>query len=123
MAAKPPPEIVTQALDLFAPLGSIRVKRMFGGWGFYADDLFFAIVAFDTLYLKADAESEAAFEDAGCTRFRYTQPNGTEFSMAYWSAPEESLDNPAAMQPWARRALECAVRNRKPPRGARRMPG
>ena len=34
---------------------------MFGGWGFYCDDLFFAIVADDTLYLKADADSAEHF--------------------------------------------------------------
>ena len=118
MSRKPPPEIVSHALELFAPLGTLRVKPMFGGWGFYADELFFALVAWDTLYLKADAQSQQDFEEAGSQPFRYTQPGGKEFTMGYWTAPDAALDSPAAMRPWARAALACALRNRKPPRRA-----
>ena len=120
MPRKPPPEIVSHALELFAPLGTLRVKPMFGGWGFYVDDLFFALEAWDTLYLKADAASERPFVDAGCERFIYRQPNGKTFSMGYWTVPDEALDSPAAMAPWARLAIDCALRNRKPPAGQRR---
>ncbi len=116
MAGRPRPEIVDHALELFAPLGSIRCRRMFGGYGFYCEVLFFALVAWDTLYLKADAASRAPFVEAGCQIFRYTQPDGREFTMGYWSAPEEALDGAEAMRPRARLALECALRNRKPPR-------
>ena len=119
MPRKPPPEIFTHALELFAPLGAIRVKPMFGGWGFYLDEVFFALEAWDCLYLKADADSEQAFIDAGCSRFVYTQKDGKTFSMGYWSAPEEALDSPAAMAPWARRAIDCALRQRKPARRKR----
>ena len=38
--------------------------------------------------------------------------------MGYWTAPDAALDSPAAMLPWARAALACALRNRKPPRRA-----
>jgi DNA transformation protein len=110
---KPLPEIVTHALELFAPLPGLRVKPMFGGWGFYSEDLFFALVAFDSLYLKADAGSLEKFEAAGCQPFRYTYPDGRTFTMGYWTAPEEALENPAAMLPWARSALDCALRARK----------
>ncbi len=113
MPRKPPPEIVTHAQELFAPLGTIRVKPMFGGWGFYLDELFFALEAWDTLYLKADAQSEHAFADAGSQRFIYQNNDGKTFSMGYWTAPDESLDSPAAMAPWARLAIDCALRNRK----------
>ncbi|MCB1889200.1 MAG: TfoX/Sxy family protein [Rhodocyclaceae bacterium] len=120
MATRPRPEIVDHALELFAPLGAIRVRPMFGGHGFYCDDLFFALVAWDTLYLKADAASQAPYEAAGSQIFRYSQPDGRAFTMGYWSAPDEALDSPQAMLPWARRAIDCALRNRKPKRGARR---
>ena len=38
--------------EALAPVGVIRIRRMFGGAGVYADDLFFAIIADDQLYLK-----------------------------------------------------------------------
>lgn len=112
MAPKPRPEIVDHALELFAPLPGLRVKPMFGGWGFYSEDLFFALVAFDSLYLKADPEAQAPFEAAGCQPFRYTYPDGRSITMGYWTAPESALESPAAMQPWARAALACALRAR-----------
>jgi DNA transformation protein and related proteins len=120
MPRKPFPEIVAHALELFAPLPGLRVRPMFGGWGFDSEGLFFALVAFDSLYLKADATAQGLFEAAGCQPFRYTHPNGRTLTMGYWTAPEEALESPAAMQPWVRSALECALRARKKPAGKRR---
>ena len=51
----------------------------------------------------------AAFEAAGCEPFRYTMKDGREMTMGYWTAPEEALDSPEAMRPWARRAMEAAL--------------
>lgn len=119
MAPRPVPELVRHAQELFAPLGAIRAKAMFGGWGFYCDELFFALVAFDTLYLKADASSADAFRDAGGEPFRYDRRDGRCETMNYWTVPEEALESPAAMQPWARLALAAAVRARRPARRTR----
>jgi DNA transformation protein len=111
MARKPIPEIVAWAQELFAPLGPIRTKSMFGGWGFYCEDLFFALIADDTLYLKADdQESQGRFAAAGSSPFRYTHGDGRITTMGYWSAPEEAMDSPMTMQPWAKLALTCALR-------------
>jgi DNA transformation protein len=111
MARKPLPEIVRWSQELFAPLGSIRTKAMFGGWGFYCDDFFFALIADEVLYLKADdEENQARFKAAGSEPFRYAYLDGRVMTMAYWSAPEEAMDSPNAMAPWARGALACAVR-------------
>lgn len=108
------PEIVSHARDLFAPQGSIRTRAMFGGWGFYCDDLFFAIVAYDTLYLKADDDSAPRFEAAGGERFRFEYKDGREETLNYWTVPEEALETPAAMTPWAKEALGAALRARRP---------
>ncbi len=119
MPRKPLPEIVTHAQELFAPLGTIRVKPMFGGWGFYVDELFFALVAWETLYLKADEESQSAFEAAGSEPFTYHRPDGKSLKMGYWTVPDDALDSPAAIAPWARLAIDCALRHRKPVRKKR----
>jgi DNA transformation protein len=94
---------------------------MFGGVGLYVDDLFIALIADDRLYLKANASTQAAFEAAGCEPFRYTMKDGREMTMGYWTAPEEALDSPEAMRPWARRAMEAALvtANARPAKAAR----
>ncbi|GAB4056779.1 TfoX/Sxy family protein [Uliginosibacterium sediminicola] len=96
--------------ELFAPLGAIRIKRMFGGAGIYLDEVMFALLAQDTLYLKVDAENRAAFDAAGLEAFSYTA-RGKLVKLSYCRAPDEALDSPALMQPWARSALGAALRN------------
>ena len=102
------PPFVSHCVELLAPLGAVRVRRMFGGWGLYVDDLFVAIIAFERLYLKADAASRAAFEAAGCEPFVY-DVKGQAVSLGYWTAPAEALEAPTLMAPWARRAMQAAL--------------
>lgn len=112
-------ELLDHALELLAPLGSLRSRRMFGGWGIYVEDLFIAIIAFDQLFLKADEETQPRFEAAGCRRFEYPR-EGQMASLRYFCPPEEALESPALMRPWAKLAVEAALRARqKPPARSR----
>ena len=45
-------EFVTYLLEQLAPLGEVRARAMFGGYGIYLGERMFALVAEDTLYLK-----------------------------------------------------------------------
>jgi DNA transformation protein and related proteins len=119
MPPRPVPELVRHASELFAPLGPIRAKAMFGGWGFYCDELFFALVADETLYLKADADSAEQYRAAGGEPFRYARKDGRSETMNYWTVPEEAMENPAEMRPWAQLALTAALRARQPKKAAR----
>lgn len=105
-------------LELLAPLGLPRAKAMFGGVGLYVDELFIALIIDERFYLKTGEAQRPAFEAAGCEPFRYTMKDGREMSMGYWTAPDEALESPAAMRPWARRAMEAALiaANAKPGR-------
>ncbi len=40
----------------------VRARRMFGGAGIYSGDIFFALIADDTLYFKVDASTRPEFE-------------------------------------------------------------
>lgn len=104
-------DLVDHCLELLAPLGAVRAKRMFGGHGIYCDDLFFALIAAERLYLKVDAQTRPAFETAGCEPFVYSAKTGA-IAMGYWSAPADAMESPARMQPWARQALSAALRAR-----------
>jgi DNA transformation protein len=105
------PELVRHCCELFAPLGAVRTRRMFGGHGFYVDDLFMALIAGERLYLKVDAQTRPLFEAAGCEPFVYDAA-GKSVSLGYFSAPEEAMESPPLMQPWARHALSAALRAR-----------
>lgn len=111
------PPYVAHCLELLAPLGLPRANRMFGAHGLYLDELFVGIVSDELLYLKVDAVSQPRFEVAGSTPFQYTA-RGERRSLGFWRAPDEALETPAAMAPWAQLAVEAAVRSRaRPPRG------
>jgi len=112
--------LVEHCTELLAPLGAVRVRRMFGGHGIYVDELFIAIIAFDRLYLKAGADSRAQFEAAGCEPFVYNSKTQA-VALGYWTAPAEAMESPALMAPWARLALQAALAARsavKPRRAA-----
>lgn len=102
---------VDHCLELLAPLGAARARRMFGGWGLYIDDLIVAIVAAERLYLKVDAESRPRFAAAGCAPFVYDAKRSA-VAMSYWSAPPEAIESAAQMAPWARLAVAAALRAR-----------
>lgn len=116
-------DLLDHCLELLAPLGAVRSRRMFGGHGIYVDDIFIALIAFERLYLKADAQTRPQFERAGCEPFTYDR-EGEPASLNYLTAPDEAMESPHAMRPWARLALEAALRARaaKPaaPRPARK---
>jgi len=114
--------LLAHCLELLAPLGRPRARRMFGGQGLYLDELFIALIAGEVLYLKADERARPAFEAAGCQPFSYTAAGGRRAVLGYWSAPDEAMESPAGMMPWARLALASALRaaNAKRPAAARK---
>jgi len=114
-------EFTTHCAELLSPLGSVRARRMFGGQGLYLDELFVAIIVGEQLYLKTDAQSRPRFEAAGCEPFRYLR-QGEWTSLGYFRPPEEALESPALMQPWARLALEAALRARAQQRPVKPRP-
>jgi DNA transformation protein len=105
---------------------------MFGGYGISVEGLTLAIVADlgngEKLYLKANPDTRAKFEMAGCERFTYLA-KGSEKSLDYYTAPDEAMESPVEMAPWARLAWDAALDaqqrklNKKPaplPRGKQR---
>jgi DNA transformation protein and related proteins len=103
--------LVDQCLELLAPLGAVRARRMFGGHGLYVDELFIAIIAFERLYLKVDDQTQPAFERAGCDPFVH-DGKGKPITMSYRTVPAEAMESPHGMQPWARLAIAAALRAR-----------
>jgi DNA transformation protein and related proteins len=108
--------------DLFAGLGPVRVRRMFGGQGVYLDELMFALEAGGELYLKADPETTGLFAKAGSSPFVYAK-DGKPTPMSYWRLPDSAVDDPDEASRWGRLAVEAARRSalakKKPRRAAR----
>ena len=101
--------------ELLSGAGPCVARRMFGGFGVSTGGLTIAILADlddgERLWLKGDKATHGMFAAAGCRTFSYTA-KGVQRSMNYFSAPDEAMDSADAMRPWARLALECALRAR-----------
>lgn len=110
--------------ELLAPLGPVRARAMFGGKGVYVDGLFVAIIDNDQLFLKADDTTRERFVAAGCRPFTYPTKDGERMVMSYYQPPEDALESPPLMRPWARLALEAALRaaNARKPAAAKKKP-
>lgn len=96
--------------DLLAHFEPLRIRLMFGGAGVYSGELFFAILADDVLYLKVDNGNRAEYAQRGLGPFTYETKTGRRGTMNYYPVPPEVLEDPEALDSWARRALEAARR-------------
>ena len=103
-------EFAHHVSELLSPAGRVITRRMFSGHGVYLEGLFIAIIVDDELYLKADEITRAAFDAESCAPFVYSK-DGKDTAMNYRHAPDEAMDAPLLMLPWARRALEAALRS------------
>jgi len=95
--------------ELFAELGPVTMRRMFGATGIYHQGTLFAIVMDDVLYLRGDERSAEYFLSRGLMRFEYAR-GGRKILLSYYRAPDEMLDDPSEAVIWARRAFESAQR-------------
>src|SRR5450756_1622585 len=102
-------EFMEYVMELFGPFGTVGARRMFGGHGVYLDGLMFAIVSQDTLYLKADEMNRIEFEQAGCEIFSYAR-KGRRATLGFFRPPEDAMESPELMLPWARTAYAAALR-------------
>lgn len=99
--------------DLFAGIGPVAIRKMFGGKGIYKDGRIFALEAYGEVLLKADTVSAPDFAAAGCRQWVYEGKKGKPVGMPYWSIPDSAVDDPDEMTVWARKAIEAAMRAEK----------
>ncbi|WP_423601651.1 TfoX/Sxy family protein [Sphingomonas sp. MS122] len=98
---------VVEALE---PVGTVTHRKMMGGATLYLDGTVFAIISSDdVLWFKADALSDAIWDDAGCERFTFEMKNRLA-SMNYRRAPDDVFDDADAMRQWAALGLEAGRR-------------
>jgi len=98
--------------ELFAGMGPIQIKRMFGGAGGYADGVMFLLLDDDAIYLKADDALKAELRAEGCGPFVWAPKSGPrageKVDLGYWRLPDAASDDPDEAVRWGRKALAVA---------------
>ena len=84
-----------------APLGEVTSKKMFGGFGIFADGLMFALV---------DSEGSAFLRLGASNDDRYQDRHG---KMPYGRVPSEVLADDQQLLTWANEALQAAREAKK----------
>lgn len=107
-------EYLNYIMECMASIRDLRVRGMFGGYGLYQNEIIFAIVVNDVLYLKSDAAIKREFSNRGLLPFTYTVGDGS-VTMQYFAASPDIFEQPEVMQEWIQKALGAALRAKKPP--------
>src|SRR5262245_57857564 len=95
-------------IEQLVTLGRVTSRRMFGGAGLYCDELFFALIADDTLYFKVDDSNRADYLARGSKPF-VPFPDKPEMSMHYYDVPADLLDDSEALSRWAKKSVAVAL--------------
>lgn len=98
-------------LDQLFPLGSIRVKRMFGSQGLYQEGVMFALISDDCLYVKADERTLPGYLAQGMWPLTYER-QGKTIALSFYSVPEELLEDREALLNLVRQAMAAAHRSK-----------
>jgi DNA transformation protein len=114
--------IIRKLETSLTPLGAFRSRPMFGGHGLYLDDVFFALIAYDTLYLKTDEQNRPDYIKARSRPFSFESDLKGLVVTSYWRCPDATLKDARKLRNWTEKALEAArrVKAAKPKRKARR---
>jgi DNA transformation protein and related proteins len=97
--------------DIFSFFGEVTFKKMFGGLSLYHQNIIFAIVTHDTLWLKGDVQIHENLMSEGAKQWVYIHKNTLKTTnMPYYSVPESALDDPDEMAQLAKRAFAAALR-------------
>ncbi len=98
--------------DVFADDPHITARGMFGGYGFYYEGHFFALIADGELYFKVDDTNKADYIAQGSHPFAY-DGKGKKMTMSYYSLPEDIMENHSALAAWIDAAVSVANNAKK----------
>lgn len=99
--------------DILSPFGNIRVKAMFGGYGIYCNEVFFAIIVEGELYFKGDkGEVSEFYKSEGSEPFIYAAGD-KKVTMNYWKVPEDLLEDNESLSKWFDLSYNLALNSKR----------
>ncbi len=115
------PELIK---ELFSAFGPVAVRRMFSGYGLYADGACFSLFLRGELYFKTDETTVPRFAEEGSAPFSYTQTRSGKVVTvnSFWRLPERLYDDADELAVWARAALGAAHRQKRDERARAKKP-
>ncbi len=91
-------------LDQLQELEGVEARRMFGGFGLYREETFFAILHKGRLYFKIDDASVGEYRRRKMKPFR---PNAKQTLRSYYQVPVDIIEDRDRLRVWAIKAIGC----------------
>ena len=92
--------------DIFAGVGTLTTRKMFGGLAIYADGVIFALInSTGALMIKAKGALAEEIAAEGSQQFIHVGKGSTRAAMPYWTLPCAAMDEPELAFDWAQRSL------------------
>jgi DNA transformation protein len=89
-----------QVVQDLTPLGDVRRRKMFGGYGIFESSAMFALVnSQGDLFLKVDDTNRSRFDDAGAKQHG---------KMPYFQVPSEVMEDSDVLLDWAGVSIKVA---------------
>jgi DNA transformation protein len=90
-------------------LDEVEARRMFGGFGLYQDETFFAIVHKGKLFFKIDESTVGEYRKRKMKPFR---PNAKQTLKSYYQVPVDVIEDADVLREWAVKAIGCQTKKR-----------
>ena len=97
---KASPEYLNFVVEKLSPIGDIKSRAMFGGYGIFHEGLMFALISEDTLYFKVNESNRDMYKRVESKPF----PHG----ISYWEVPADVLEENAKLHEWANISIKIA---------------
>ncbi|TFH90065.1 TfoX/Sxy family DNA transformation protein [Vibrio ouci] len=104
--------ILKDSMRLFEPLGLIKSRSMFGGFGIFADDTMFALVVNDKLHVRADDALAKQFKSLSLEPYVYKK-RGFPVVTKYFALSDDWFENKENTLEIAQAALTAANSEKK----------
>ena len=98
---KASPEYLNFVMEKLSPVGDIKSRAMFGGYGIFHEGLMFALISEDTLYFKVNESNRDMYQKARSKPF----PHG----ISYWEVPADVLEDTEMLKEWAEKSINIAI--------------
>lgn len=95
-------------LDQLSSWDGIYTKRMFGGVALFQEGLAFAMIAFDTLYLKVDKSNIDKYIVQGSQPMKPFKSD--EIVKSFYSVPPDVFENSDEFIKWAKESYEIQIK-------------
>ncbi len=104
--------ILNNSMKLFEPLGEIKSRSMFGGFGLFADETMFALVVNNQLHIRADQQTSSDFETQGLKPYVYKK-RGFPVVTKYYAISNDLWESSERLIEVAKQSLEQAKLEKK----------